>query len=510
MSLAAQFQELFDGLKRAHGTYKVEGVEQEVGGKISIRPSASTLMEPVTLELWEQHLAGQRSLGIVPIDDDASCCFGVIDVDVYQGLSHEALNKKVREFGMPLIVARSKSGGAHLYLFTQGRIAAATMRAKLSELSAALGYGTAEIFPKQVRLLTERGDAGSWINMPYFGRERPAYGPDDVCLSPGEFVEYARAKRIQSAELLKLRVDPLQILEEGPPCLQHLLSSAFPKGSRNNGLYNLGVYLKKVYPDTWEAKVHEYNVKYMDPPLTTVEVGGVVKSLDRKEYRYTCSKPPIMSHCNSGLCKMRKFGIGSGSSDVNFPKLHSLSKLDTKPPLWFLDVEGSGRLELETDDLQSQQKFQRKCMDVLNMMPQPVNNQTWSTMVNDLMKNLITIKVPEEASMTGQLFSMIESFCTGRAQAKTLEEILLGKPYFDADAEEYCFRLTDLMKYLERQRFKEFKVHQITSLLKSKGVKHEDTELKGKPTTIWRIGNIKKLTEGFGIPKAVENDKSPY
>ncbi len=510
MSYAAQFAELFAGLKRAHGTYKVEGVEQEAGGKISIRPSASTLMEPVTLELWEQHLSGQRSLGIVPIDDDASCCFGAIDVDVYQGLSHEALCKKVREFGMPLIVARSKSGGAHLYMFTQGRISASLMRAKLSELSAALGYGTAEIFPKQVKLLSERGDAGSWLNMPYFGGERPAYGKDGVLLQPGEFVEYARASRLATAEILKLRVDPIQVLEEGPPCLQHLASTGFPSGMRNNALYNLGVYLKKAYPDNWEAKIHEFNVKYMDPPVTTVEVSGVVKSLDRKEYRYTCSKPPIMQHCNSGLCKMRKFGIGSGDSDINFPKLHSLSKLDTKPPLWFLDVEGSGRLELETDDLQSQQRFQRKCMDALNMMPQPVNNQSWSAMVNALMKNMITIKVPEEASMAGQLFSMIESFCTGRAQAKTVEEILLGKPYYDEKKDEFCFRLTDLMRFLERQRFKEFKVHQIASMLKSKNVKHEDTQLKGKDVTIWRIRNIKRLTESFSIPQQVRDDKSPY
>lgn len=501
---------LFEGLKRAHGTYKVEGVEAEAGGKISIRPSAATLMEPVTLQLWEQHLAGERSLGIVPIDDEATCCFGAIDVDVYSGLSHEALCKKVREFGMPLVVARSKSGGAHLYLFTAERIPAAVMRAKLSELSAALGYGTAEIFPKQTRLLSDRGDAGSWINMPYFGGERPGYGLDGVQLSAEGFAAYATERRLATADILKLRVDPLQVLEEGPPCLQHLVSSGFPAGTRNNGLYNLGVYLKKVYSDNWQAKVHEYNVKYMDPPLTTQEVGGVIKSLDRKEYRYTCSKPPIMPHCNSGICKMRKFGIGSGESDINFPKLHSLSKLDTKPPLWFLDVEGSGRLELETDELQSQQKFQRKCMDALNMMAQPVNNQTWATMVNDLMKHMIIIRVPEEASMMGQLFTMIESFCTGRAQARTMEEVLLGKPYFDEKTGEFCFRLSDLMKYLERQRFKDFKVHQITGMLTNKGVKHEDLVLKGKNVTVWRLSNIKRLTESFTIPKEVSDDKSPY
>ena len=36
-----------------------------------------------------------------------------------------------------------------------------------------------------------------------------------------------------------------------------------------------------------------------------------------------------------------------------------LTKQDSEPPIWFLDVEG-GRLELETDDLLNQNRFQTK------------------------------------------------------------------------------------------------------------------------------------------------------
>ena len=50
------------------------------------------------------------------------------------------------------------------------------------------------------------------------------------------------------------------------------------------------------------------------------------------------------------------------------PMFGTLSKFESDPPIWFLDVE-DGRLELETEDLQNQQRFQRKCMNALNRMP---------------------------------------------------------------------------------------------------------------------------------------------
>jgi hypothetical protein len=56
-------------------------------------------------------------------------------------------------------------------------------------------------------------------------------------------------------------------LKDGPPCLQVLLRQGFPEGTRNNGLFNLGVYLRKAYPDDWETKILEYNQAIMDPPL---------------------------------------------------------------------------------------------------------------------------------------------------------------------------------------------------------------------------------------------------
>ena len=45
------------------------------------------------------------------------------------------------------------------------------------ELAAGIGYGGVEIFPKQREVLVDRGDIGSWLNMPYFeGETSVRYG----------------------------------------------------------------------------------------------------------------------------------------------------------------------------------------------------------------------------------------------------------------------------------------------------------------------------------------------
>jgi hypothetical protein len=58
------------------------------------------------------------------------------------------LIEKIRKLKLPLVVCRSKSGGAHCFLFTTEWVDAKDMQATLQQISAALGYGGSEIFPK--------------------------------------------------------------------------------------------------------------------------------------------------------------------------------------------------------------------------------------------------------------------------------------------------------------------------------------------------------------------------
>ena len=105
----------------------------------------------------------------------------------------------------------------------------------------------------------------------------------------------------------------------------------------------------------------------MEPPLDHKEVTVVVSQLNKKDYNYKCKDQPIVSYCNSIICKLRKYGIdGSDLAQA----LGELTKLDTKPPQWFLENpndtpdEDDYKIQLSTEELQIQTKFQRRAMDV--------------------------------------------------------------------------------------------------------------------------------------------------
>jgi hypothetical protein len=128
--------------------------------------------KPPTDDLWIKHLQGvEPSLGIIPIRADNSCIWGCVDIDQYP-LDHAGLIKKVRTLGLPMVVCRSKSGGAHVFLFTKAPIPASEMQRYLKASAALLGEAGREIFPKQSEILVDRGDTGNFLNLPYFGGDQ--------------------------------------------------------------------------------------------------------------------------------------------------------------------------------------------------------------------------------------------------------------------------------------------------------------------------------------------------
>lgn len=202
-----KFSSIFDGLKEAYGTFKVE--KQQSNGKSTGK--AALVREPRTAALWEGHLSGKGSgVGVIPINADNNCKWGCIDIDQYP-LDHKNLIDKIRKLKLPLVVCRSKSGGAHCFIFCSDWIEAKEMQKTLQHLSSALGYGESEIFPKQVKLHLDRGDVGNFLNLPYYnatGGLRYAFKDDGTSALLDEFFELYD-KYVQTPE----EVIKLQILE---------------------------------------------------------------------------------------------------------------------------------------------------------------------------------------------------------------------------------------------------------------------------------------------------------
>ena len=254
---------LFAGMEEAHGEYTLPDNATEEDGKKK-KGQARTIRKPPTDELWEFHLEGKKTLGIIPIRADNTCLWGAIDIDDYT-LNLINFSKKVYKLNLPLVPCRSKSGGCHLILFLKEAVEAKQMQLKLAEIAGGLGFGQSEIFPKQSKVLVDKGDLGNWLNMPYFGRDattRYALDEKGEALSTLDFLQLAEDSRLtidQFDELEVVKADGE--IKNGPPCLQALLRQGFPEGTRNNGLFNVGVYLRKASPDDWEKKILEYNLK---------------------------------------------------------------------------------------------------------------------------------------------------------------------------------------------------------------------------------------------------------
>jgi hypothetical protein len=487
---------LFEGYPDAYGTYILSDVNGVVGEKNV--GQAKTVKNPITDKLWEFHLRGMIGLGVIPINAESKVKFGAIDIDSYDGFDHQALIAKIEKLKMPLVVCRSKSGGAHCYIFMSEWTSAKIVQTRLREMAGLLGYGTSEIFPKQTQILVERGDLGQWINMPYFDAEKStrfAYSNEGRMLAILEFIAFANSRRITSDQLNTWGAKSSEPLPGGPPCLQVLCAQGFPSGTRNNGLFNIGVYCMKVSPDGWEKMLVDYNLKFMDPPLEPVEVMGVIKSMKKKDYNYSCQQAPIQAHCNANKCRACKFGVGQSQG---LPVLGTLTKLNTTPAVWFLDIEGDKRVELTTDQLQDPRKFQLMCMEYLNTMPSVPKRDVWNELIGKLMENLTIIEVSNDMSPQGQLLEHVDRFCTGRVVAKTADEILLGKPWTNNG--RHYFRVSDLIQFLERQRFKYDGMRWLCKTLKNNGGEHKFLNIKGKGVNLWSIPEFIQVDEKLTQP----------
>jgi len=509
MTDITKFKAIFNGLDIAYGTYKIKA-ERGDGKQAG---QATVVRKPPTDDLWEKHLDGvEPSLGIIPIRADNSCIWGCIDIDQYP-LDHKGLVEKIAQLKLPLVVCRSKSGGAHVFLFTKEPQPAREFQQYLKNSAALLGEAGREIFPKQAEILVDRGDTGNFLNLPYFGGDRGtryAIKPDGSAATLEEFYELWQANVQESISAFP---DPPKApdspIKDGPPCLQALCSQGIPEGGRNNTLFNVGIFLKRAFPAAWEDRLVEHNIKYVSPPLPNNEVQLVIKQVGKKDYNYKCKDAPLNSFCNSGLCRTRKFGIGSAGPDA--PQIASLSKYASEPPLWFLDVNGR-RLELDTDSLFMQAAFQKACVEKLNVLPPTLRKQDWEHLLNALLKEMVETEqiseASEDTSVTGRFMDLLEEFTTHMQQAMDRDEIIMGRPWTDDEEAKTYFRMKDLEAHLTRNNFKGMSAPKMAQRLRDLGGEPISLFLKGRTIRCWRIPIFAKQDAPFTTQTSREG--SPF
>ena len=505
-------------MRRVHGRYVVHSdARPDEKGKIAGK--AWTAHEPLTLDLFEKHLSatpvsvkhgddtihGSFGLGVCPIDDNSESVFAAIDIDVYP-LDLKKLQADVKLLELPLLTVRTKSGGAHLYLFLTEPTSSELVRSKMMEWAVALGYPGVEVFPKQTKLAS-KNDEGNWINIPYQGGKRStryALKPDGAAMDgPEAFVVAARAAAISPDTLAKIELPTdgrlVQDFLDGPPCLQSLARKGFGDW-QNNGLFNIAVYLRKKYGQGWETHIDEANRKYLAPPVDSRQVAATIKSVSKKSYSYMCKQEPICGACNKQVCLTRDFGIG-GTTDDPGVVFGELVKLETEPPMWIWDVNGA-RIELGTTELMDQRKFHVLVTERLNIWPNFVNANIWQGIVRERLARVKTVEVPEDATRKGQLWVQLARFCTSKARGKSMDELLLGKPYTDPQEQRTYFCAADFLQYLQQHRFNGVTEKELYRFLRDRNVEHYFKMLKGKGINCWSVPAFPEQTEEHNVPRA--------
>lgn len=508
-----RFMQLFRGYEKAHGEHDLAGKPDEHG---KIKGRARTVGIGALEPEYKAHLSGSgTSLGLIPLMADDTCWFGAIDIDIHgeKKLQEpiEKLEARIRKLELPLVVCRSKSGGAHLYLFARSAISAKVVQGKLLGFAASLGYGGTEVFPKQVMRANEN-DRGNWINIAYYGALSEK-GTERYCIRNGkpilkleEFCQYAEMMAVDEKDLQDHKVQLSVLFEDGPPCLQHMATYGFEVGGRNISLTNVAIYMKKKFPDDWADRVMKFNYEHMKPePLESSEVTQINRNVGRKDYFYTCKNPPLCNHCDKKACVKREFGVTFGKTEGELFPIDNITKCVSKDSVrWYAEHSGH-RIELTTEQLLSPQLLQKAYLEKFSVIIIPGKASQWHERLRELMESCEVVQDPDDASRQGQFEKLVENFFTASVPARNREEIVKGNSFREDG--KIIFRSEDLFNYLTVRRFNH-SPHEVWMWLKSMGAEEARMRIAGKQWRLWTLPSerieLVDQSKGLDLPSDVE------
>lgn len=481
-----EFKNLFRGSSLAHGTW-----DKNTG-------NMATVLKPATEDDYRRHLIGELGLGIVPVNEDGKCYFGAIDVDI-DTIDHKDLYERVHRRNLPITVCRSKSGGAHLYVFFREARASGDVQTILKKWASLLGFPSkTEIFPKQTR--STSANVGNWINLPYFSAGNSVrYAVNSHgSLTLEEFISSVKYCSGQEKVDDKVTTDLIQI-DQMPPCLKELTDEGLPSGTRNVGLFSYGVFFRKSSPNGWEDKLRYHNQNFVTPPLPSREVEALIKSLGNRTYQYKCDEEPLCSHCDRKTCLQLPYGVGHKpwEDEANFDEVTvaNLRKILTDPPTYILEVD-SRDIHLSSDEFRVHEKLRKRIFELQDRIIRPIKQNQWENKIRSLLSAKTDIEAPEDASRFGAVMNKVDDFLALCDRAKNKEDLLRGLPVISSGV--IYFQVDYLQKYLMSQRVV-IDNQDLFHVLHAKRCTHKLIKIKGKVVRAWGIPSelVNRQTEEY-------------
>lgn len=432
-----RFSQLFKGKNNTYVRNELPKERPEDGKKIKTKITNNE--GKVDKDLLLSHLEGEFGVGICPVNAEGKCYFGVLDIDYYLPKIKRVLYF-IKEYQLPLLPFRSKSGGLHVYLMLAKSVSAKTMRETLSlinyyfSLDTIYGKGKVEIFPKQ-----EKAEGfGSAITLPYFNAENPYTYLLDLDGNKVEFkdaLDYIQ-KHLTTIEAVKDAIEHLPY-NDAPPCIQRILLSEEVGGEdtgRNNFLFSYAIYAKKKYNNGFEDYVHEIN-EHFEVPLEESIVAQTCESVKNNEYLYKCKDVPCSNFCNKTECRKREFGLGRDKGHFTGIDYGQLYRYMTAEPyyIWKLRLQGQEQWKdvIFKDEgyLLDQRNFAKMCVRYLNQAPMQVSNNDWYAILNSVLPNVVNVEVKQESDTSGLSMlrnSFISYLSNKQARRDSPYQIMVG------------------------------------------------------------------------------------
>lgn len=380
-----RYMQLFRCNERSYGTWHPKNAALTEGRSNTVKG------QPIPREAYRSHLEGHVGIGGVPIMDDNNCWWAAIDIDTHGPKGRDfdifQMESAIQKFKYPLIVCKSKSGGAHLYVFFKRPTPAAIVRPQLARWAKALGWPEAEIFPKQSNLDSPLGERdkplGNWINLPYF----KINGGNRFCIHGGREVAFEYFLELAEGARYEIPTGDAATSDEyaaGPPCVQEMIRTQVDEGGRNTAIFQVSVFLKRARPEDWKERVREFNSLALGTPLNNKELRQIIGSVNRKDYNYKCREEPCKSLCNRELCRTREFGISDDDAKANeLPPFDKVEKVIATPIRWVLHIQQQ-QIELTSAELFDYGRVRQAVYEKLNLLLPRMKNEEWDVHLREV------------------------------------------------------------------------------------------------------------------------------
>ena len=485
-----KFINIFEGLERAYGQFKKN--DKKLSVKVEGRPWIEH--KPLTSQLWENHLNGVGNrLGVFPLKDDGTCKWGAIDIDV-NNYDYENLLKKIRELKLPLIMFRSKSGRAHVYMFMKEFTSAEEVQTVMKKFAGRLGLADIldRVYPMQTSLADKKD--GSWLNMPYFNHEEGstyAYTDEFEDASIDQFFElYDQHVQTDLTEFLREEIQEprkkSKTVKEKKledfflPCTKNCLKlngGKVPSENRNDYLLHMYTWSMRAVEKGVEkieayskmdaaALLKHFNRQYLERPLEEKEIDNtVLKSTDR-EYKYLCKRQSIKKYCDVSACLRNLCGIDPKQAEELITAeeaVGNITEYTSEPPIYYESVDvksrsGDGftriRVEMKGSELIDKTKWVNILADsgsfprpaILKMKPLDFQAFQYARLEKRQYE-----EAEEEASDNHEFKMIVYDFIRKATVSFNQGDLLDGGCYVTQEGRLH-FKLRRLMEYLKSQK----------------------------------------------------------